>query len=89
MILASRNHNINQTQQTNSTVKPKNPKNYNNKNKFVLKRYKSLSINTVNKDSIEKDKKTDNENKNLVSSDILQEKSIFLSLRKQFSIKRK
>ena len=86
LILASRNHNINQTQQTNSTVKPKNPKNYNNKNKFVLKKYKSLSINTVNKDSIEKDKKTNNENKNLVSPDILQEKSIFLSLRKQFSI---
>ena len=85
MILPSRHQNINQPQQTHSTVKLNNPKNYNNKNKFVLKRYKSLSINTVNKDSIEKDKKTDNylkpkiiiiliqkinENKNLVSSDI-------------------
>ena len=85
LILSSRNYNINQTQQANSVVKSKNPKDF-NKNKFILKRYKSLSINTINKDSPEKNKNNVNDNKNLVSSDILQEKSIFLSLRKQFSI---
>ena len=84
IIISVRNY-PNKTQSINSMVKPKNVK-YNNKNKFILKRYKSLSINTINKESIEKDKNSDNENKNLVSSDILQEKSIFLSLRKQFSI---
>ena len=84
IIISVRNY-TNKTQPINSMVKPKNVK-YNNKNKFILKRYKSLSINTINKESIEKDKNSDNENKNLVSSDILQEKSIFLSLRKQFSI---
>lgn len=70
------------SQRNNSIIKTM--KIYNNKNKFMLKKYKSLSINTNNPETIENN--SNNERKKLVSSDILQEKSILLSLRKQFSI---
>ena len=75
----------NQTQQINSIIKSKKYK-YNSRNKYELKRYKSLSNNISNKESIERDKNSDNENKNIVSSDILGEKTLFSSLKKQFSI---
>ena len=74
----------NHSQQTNSKMIKPRKMNNNNKNKFILKRFKSLSINNVSKETIET--KSDNEKSNLVSSDILKEKSILLSLRKQFSI---
>ena len=68
-------------QRNNSIIKPM--KIYNNKNKFMLKKFKSLSINSNNQDITGNN--SNNERKKLVSTDILQEKSIFLSLRKQFS----
>ena len=58
---------------------------YKNKNKFILKKYKSLSVNTINT-AFTDTNKSNNENNKLVSPDILKEKSIFLTLRKHFSI---
>ena len=61
----------------------------NDKNKFVLKKCNTLSNNTINKEIKTSDNNysiNDRNSINLVSSDILREKPLFLSLRKQFSI---